>query len=289
MASLTKHHSTNVAKILFAGESGAGKTGALASLASVGYNLRVLDLDNGLDVLVDLLSNPSSQYDKAGASRVSYITITEEMRMINGAIAPRTASVWPKVTSVLNDWKDGEESLGPVTKWGPDDVLVIDSLTLLGISAMNYVLQLNNRLGKHPHQSDWGQAQNLLEALLQLLYSTAVPCNVIINCHLTRKDEHSEDVAVTLSSMYGGSADAKRYPLSLGRALSPKIGRYFNTILLASAEGARGALKRKIYTTTIGDVDLKNTAPLKVKSEYPLATGLAEYFFALHGRFPLRA
>lgn len=284
MASLTKHHSTNVAKILFAGESGAGKTGALASLASVGYNLRVLDLDNGLDVLVDLLTNPSSQYDKAGASRVSYITLTEEMRMINGAVAPRTASVWPKVTSVLNDWKDGEESLGPVAKWGPDDVLVIDSLTMLGISAMNYVLQLNARLGKHPHQSDWGQAQNLLEALLQLLYSTAVPCNVIINCHLTRKEEH-EDKEVSVSTI----VDNKRYPLSLGRALSPKIGRYFNTILLASAEGTRGALKRKIYTTTISDVDLKNTAPLKVKPEYPLATGLAEYFFALHGRFPLRA
>lgn len=274
MASLANHSAASIAKVLFIGDSGAGKTGALASLASAGYNLRILDLDNGLDVLANLLNDPASPYDKGAASRVKYLTLTEEMRMLNGVVAPKVASVWPKVTSALNEWKDGDENLGPVTKWGPDDILVVDSLTMLCTAAMNYTLQLNSRLGKHPHQSDWGVAQNLIESLLQMLYSTAVPCNVIINCHVTYIGEE------------GGAQ--KGYPNALGKALPPKIGRYFNSALMAQSVGQGTALRRKILTTTYGMIELKNTAPLKVKPEYPLASGLAEYFFALHGRFPVK-
>lgn len=272
MPALTAHHSSAVTKMLFIGDSGAGKTGALASLASAGYNLRILDLDNGLDVLRNLLTDPTSKYVKGAAERVSYLTFTEEMRMVNGAVSPRTASVWPKVTNALTEWKDGDVSLGSVTTWGPGDVLVIDSLTLLCNAAMNYALQLNGRLGKHPHQSDWGVAQNLIESLLQMLYSTAVPCNVVVNCHITYIGEE------------GGAQ--KGYPNALGKALPPKIGRYFNSALLAQSIGQGTALRRKILTTTYGMIELKNTAPLKVKPEYPLDTGLADYFEALHGKRP---
>lgn len=270
MAKLSDHHVSNTLKMLFIGDSGAGKTGALASLASAGYNLRILDLDNGLDVLTNLLTGPNSPYAKDAISRVSYVTVTEKMATRNGTVRASAATVWPRVTNLLADWADGDEKFGPVVTWTPNEVLVIDSLTLLSTSCLNYVLSLNGRLGQHPQLQDWGAAQNLMESLLQMLYSTEVKCNVIINCHITYIGDE------------GGITRA--YPAALGRALPPKIGRYFNTMLLASSRGSGNNIKRQIHTNTVGFLDLKNTAPLSVKSEYPLATGLAEYFYALHGK-----
>ena len=58
MPALGQHQSSDIVKMLFIGPSGAGKTGALASLASAGYNLRILDMDNGLDVLANVLNDP---------------------------------------------------------------------------------------------------------------------------------------------------------------------------------------------------------------------------------------
>jgi len=51
MPKLGDHQSKSTTKMLFVGDSGAGKTGALASLAAAGYHLHIMDLDNGLDVL----------------------------------------------------------------------------------------------------------------------------------------------------------------------------------------------------------------------------------------------
>jgi len=274
MASLATHQSAATTKLLFIGNSGAGKTGALASLASAGYKLRIIDLDNGLDVLANLLGDATSTYDKGAIERVKFVTLTEKMKMLNGIVMPVAATVWSKMTNLLSDWKDGEEKLGPVTTWTSDDVLVIDSLSFLGTAAMNFILQVNGRLGKAPFQSDWGEAQRLLESLLQMLYSTDVKCNVIVCCHIVFLGKEGEQ--------------EKGFPNALGKALPPKIGRYFNSTLMAETKGQGSAARRVIVTNTSSMVELKNTAPLKVKPEYPLTTGLADYFFALHGKHPTK-
>ena len=51
MPSLAQHQSNEFTKLLIEGDSGSGKTGALASLVGAGYKLRILDMDNGLDSL----------------------------------------------------------------------------------------------------------------------------------------------------------------------------------------------------------------------------------------------
>ena len=51
MPSLANHQSNEFTKLLIEGDSGSGKTGALASLVKAGYKLRILDMDNGLDAL----------------------------------------------------------------------------------------------------------------------------------------------------------------------------------------------------------------------------------------------
>src|SRR5947207_14204487 len=55
MTNLANHHSSHIVKLLYIGDSGTGKTGSLTSLVKGGYKLRILDCDNGLDVLVQFI------------------------------------------------------------------------------------------------------------------------------------------------------------------------------------------------------------------------------------------
>lgn len=269
MPSLSSHHSSATTKLLLIGDSGGGKTGALASLAQADYNLRIIDCDNGIDILANLLKGTPA------IERVIYETVTEKMR-INPQGKPEVAGIadaWPRATRLLTRWKTEDGDLGPLESWTSKDVLVIDSLTMFSRWAMNAILQLNKRLNEAPWQSDWGEAQKLVEDVLALLYSDAVPCNVIVNCHITyigRQIESLDDKGKVVTR----EEDVRAYPLSLGRALSPKIGRYFNNALLARSLGGTRAL----YTNTQGLVELKTAAPRSVKSSYPIETGLAKFF-----------
>lgn len=268
MPPLTSHQSSQTTKALVVGDSGSGKTGSLASLAQAGYNLRIIDVDNGLDVLTNLLKSPV--YGSEAISRVTYETVTDKMRNAGGKLIPAQATSWQRVIGLLSNWPE----LGPVANWTPQDILVIDSLTMLGNCALNFVLSMNSRLGQRPHQSDWYDGQQLLEGLLQMVYDESVKCNVIITSHIAFLGEEN-------------SAVATGYPMALGKALPPKIGRYFNTILLARSTGSGTSVKRQILTSSTrmanGIVELKNTAPGRVKPEYPLETGLADYFKAIRG------
>jgi len=76
MAKLSEHQSGEFVKLLFIGDSGTGKTGAMTSLVKEGYNLRILDLDNGLDALRQhILSECPNKIDN-----VEFITLRDKIR-----------------------------------------------------------------------------------------------------------------------------------------------------------------------------------------------------------------
>jgi|FreactTroBogLake_1042271.scaffolds.fasta_scaffold02168_8 hypothetical protein len=275
MPSIKSHQSTTSTKLLFLGDSGAGKTGALASLAQAGYSLRIMDFDNGLDVLKSFVTDSSSPYVKANpkcADELYYVTLTEEMRHVGGKAVPKKADSWQKALKLLDNWQEKDETgalavdLGPLRNWGPNDVLVIDSFTGMCNAALNLTLAMNGRLGSKPFQSDWGDAQAQVEQFLELIKDKETKCNVILNCHVTWQGEDN--------------GPQRGYPSALGKALPPKVARYFNTMLMARSDGV-GANSRKIFTSSNGQIDMKNTNPLKVLPSYPLATGLADYFKAV--------
>ncbi len=51
MPSLRLHQSNEFTKLLLIGDAKSGKTGSLVSLVKAGYKLRILDMDNLLDIL----------------------------------------------------------------------------------------------------------------------------------------------------------------------------------------------------------------------------------------------
>lgn len=265
MTKLRNHQSGQTTKLLLIGDTGAGKTGSIASLAAAGYNIYFVDVDNGLDVLRSVLTHPASPYPPDAADRVSFVTMTDKMKQSANTLIPITASVWTRVIKLLNGelpW--GDEPAKKVLDMTPQDVLVIDSLTFLSKAALAFILSMNGRLGKRPQLGDWGDGQALVEGLLEMLYDENVRCNVIMISHITFIGEENGPV--------------QGYPSTLGKALPPKVGRYFNSTLQVKSTGIGSALTRKIVTQTVSTVELKNANPLGVKKEYPLATGLADFF-----------
>lgn len=278
MPQLANHQSAQSTKLLLLGDSGAGKTGALASLAAAGYNLRVIDLDAGLDVLANILRDPKSIYGAEALARVEYVTLTDPMKAVAGKLIPAKATVWQRAINLMDNWKVEEglgaekkviSDLGPVSSWGERDVLVIDSFTFLCKAALNFVLSMNARLGQQPHQSDWYAGQQMVESLLQKLYDEGLKCNIIVIGHITYVGEEN--------------GPQKGYPASLGKALNSIIGRYFNNTLMVKTSGTGSGIKRKIITNSTLMVELKNSAPTRIKPEYDLERGLAEIFKDLRG------
>lgn len=278
-------HST---KILYLGHTGAGKTGSLASLAAAGYTVRILDLDAGTELLSDYLTNPRSIYRKerpglwtaeqaaSAVERMSYVTITETYRIMGIKPVPRGDS-WKKINDQLNNWVDGEEKLGNIATWEPDKVLVIDGLSRLCESAMNFQLAMNGRAATGPQvggveTNDYSAAYAYILSLLDMFKSTDIKCNVIMICHIRfRNVTPGGDTQTRPNSR---ASERVGFPQTVGSMLSPQIGQYFNHAIEAVQMGQA----RRIVTNTSDSVLLKNVAPLRVKASYALETGLAEYF-----------
>ena len=259
-------------KLLFLGDSGTGKTGALASLARAGYSLRILDADNGMQILQNELAGESDELK----SRTYWETFTDNRKSSGGVVTYEgTPSAFSRAMKLLSHWKTDDYDLGPVSSWDQSSVLVIDSLTFLSSAAMAGVLAAAGRLPPaHPQIQDWGAAMDRIESLLGLLYSNSIRCHVIITSHLTYIQPEGEAEGVV-----------RAYPSTLGTKLPPKVGRFFNTMLLAKVEGAGAAAKRKIFTVPSNALALKTPAPKLAKPFYPLETGLADFFKDL-GYFP---
>lgn len=272
MASLDDHPSSNVCHILTVGQNGSGKTGALASLAKAGYNLRILDFDGGTEILKNLLDK-----DDAARSRIDVETFVDQYatQIGSGMLRPVPGcNAFEKAMQCLANWP----KYGSPKTWTPRDILVIDSLTYMGRAAQNHVAKVKNKLTSldakdmHPSQPDWGDAMGLQENMCAMLMN--LPCHVIVNSH------------VTFLSPEGETA-TQGFPSALGSKLPPKIGGYFNSLLYFGNSGAGANKTRVIYTKSSQLVTTKTSAPGKVKDSYPIETGLKEYFEALHG--PLKA
>jgi AAA domain len=258
MGSLSHHQSTSTTKLLLIGDSGAGKTGSLASLVEAGYKLRVLDLDNGLDILTNVI-RPDL------LDQVKYQTITDSMRNVNGRLIAGRATVWQRVAKALESWKTETEDFGSITTWDRDTVLVVDSLSMLSTGAVNFVQSMNARLGQKMTWDDIYGAQQLLETFAQTIYDDAVKCQVIVTAH--------PDFIKDQSGIERG------YPATVGNKLSPKFGRYFNNVLEVK--------RRQIWTESTA-MEVKTSAPKAVRKNYPVETGLAEFFKAVQAN-PLPA
>ena len=257
-------------KILLMGDPGGGKTGSLASLAKAGYNLRIMDFDNGTEILRNLLT--PEEYarcsivplqDRRAAKRLPVLGEGNTIKGYTVRAIPTKADAWQRAINLVFDWKTEQHSYGSVYDWTGKDVLVLDSITHMWRTAMNFILAINNRLGQNPSQPEWGTCQGMILDVLSTFFDASIKCNVVCCAHIAYDTDQNE-------ILHG-------LPSGPGRALNKEIGTYFNHTIRAATIGN----SHKIVTKSDGVVELKSAAPGRVKATYPIESGLADYFAAV--------
>lgn len=256
MPSLAEHPANDVVKALIVGDSGAGKTGSLASLIDAGYKLRILDFENGLDPLLGYVK------DRSKLANVNYVTLKDKFKIIGSSLSIEKAPSFQRAMKLLNgedDWKE----FGPVATWDKDTVLVVDALSSMGRTSLNMVLHANNHLMKPPEIQHWGAAMENIEKLLgNITNPDLVPCHLVILTHVTYQEREGEGIT-------------KAFPEALGTKLNPKVGRYFNNLIALSRTAAGQSFKTKRE----GLIQCKTSRP--INDSYKIDNGLAEIFAAL--------
>jgi hypothetical protein len=257
--------------MLIEGDPGSGKTGALASLVAAGYKLRILDYDNGLEALKQFVSRDHPEKLKD----IEYRTLRDKRKASpDGPVIDGVPKAFVDGIKMLDRWRyrtdnDTEVDLGVPATWGPDCILVLDSLTFFSDAAFDFrePLVARSRDGKYDQRAVYKDAQNAIEKVIALLTSESFHTNVIINTHIRYVDNDD--------------GTRKGYPTAVGAALSPQIPAYFNSVALCRTKSGG---KRVIQTAATALIDLKNPKPFAMLPEYPIDTGLADFFAVLKGK-----
>jgi hypothetical protein len=270
MPSLANHKSNRFVKLLLLGDSKAGKTGSLVSLVKAGYKLRILDYDN----LLDILSKLVLQQCPENINNVEYRTLRDKRKAgPTGPIIDGTPTAFSQGIKLLDRWRyteNGMETdLGNPAKWGPNCILVLDSLSRFCDSAYDFrePLAVRGKSGEFDARAVYGDAQDSVESVLAMLTSDTFETNVIVIAHGQYMD------------LPDGTK--KIFPQGVGQKLSPKIPQYFpNYVRYKNLAG-----KRTIQLRSDAMIDLALANPLAKDEDksLPVETGLATLFEMLRG------
>lgn len=267
MPSLADHQSNTTTKLLLIGDAKSGKTGSLVSLVKAGYKLRIMDLDNLLDILKYMILKECP--DKIG--NVEFVSIRDKRKAgPTGPVIVGAPKAFSTVLSMTDVWKykegDTEINLGRPDEWGGEEaILVVDSLSRLCDAAYDYyeTIEPRGKKGEYDGRAVYGSAQDGVESWLAHIASKNYNTNVIVICHIAYQEQPD--------------GTTKGFPQGVGQKLSPKIPQYFPSVILYTNKGGR----RTIQTNSTPLIDLANPKPFEMAKEYPIDTGLAQFFEVL--------
>lgn len=262
-------------RLLLLGNSGAGKTGSLLSLAKAGYTLHILDTDRkAADLFRSLCQEPEV------LARIEIEQVFERMEISRGT---------GKKAKIKGEPKAFERSFDTLDRWLKADfdkshVIVIDSFSALSKYAGSVAAFLNNR--DTPIFQDFPAAFALLRPFLEMITAFSAgdkdtfQCHVIVIAHLNYyevKQKTGEKITVGKTRVDEvQTIDTIVYPKSVGQALSPEIPTYFNSMLYVAPLSA-GSARRVIHTIPEGLVPVK-TPVQGLPRTLPVESGLAAYF-----------
>jgi len=277
MPSLANHQSNDFTKLLLIGDAKSGKTGSLVSLVEAGYKLRILDMDNLLDILKYMILEKCP--DKIG--NVEFRTLRDKRKATQaGSEIVGQPKAFIEAIKMFDRWKykdeNGDVDLGVPAEWGPECILVVDSLSRLCDAAWDWAdpLTPTGKSGFKDARATYGTAQDVIEQTLATLTSANFETNVIVIAHVMYMEIGGSEDPET-GKMVGGTL--KGFPQGVGQKLSPKIPQYFPSVVLYTNEGG----KRTLRTNSTPLIDLANPKPFAMAKSYPIETGLAQFFGVL--------
>ncbi len=270
MPNLSDHQSNEFTKLLLIGDAKSGKTGSLVSLVKAGYKLRILDMDNLLDILKYCVLEQCPEM----INNVEFRTLRDKRKAgPEGPIIDGKPKAFQDAIKMFDRWKykddaGNEIDLGSPSEWGPECILVLDSLSRFCDAAFDFREPLTPRgkSGDYDDRATYKDAQDAVEYVLATLTSKSFATNVIVIAH------------IRYIEMPDGTT--KGFPQGVGKVLSPKIGQYFPSVVLYNNQGG----KRTLQTNSTPLIDLANPRPFAMEKSYPIETGLAQFFEVLRGK-----
>lgn len=260
MPSLANHPSSDFVKLLLVGDSKSGKTGSLVSLVKAGYKLRILDLDN-------LLASLTYQINKQCPELLGTVearTLRDKRKMtVAGPVIDGNPKAFIDTIKMLDNWKYDDIDFGKPADWGPDCILVLDSLSRFCDAAYDWREPLTpkgSKSGEADARATYGDAQDAVENTLAGITGPNFGTNVIVIAHGTYMD------------LPDGTK--KIFPQGVGQKLSPKIPQYFPSYIRYINRGG----KRTIQLESDAMIDLANPWPDQLPKTLPVETGLATFF-----------
>lgn len=254
-----------------AAPSKAGKTRMLASLANLGYKIRLLDSDQGYDPLVqavkpEFLENVDivpigDSFTVDGAGEIifkdephAWIDFCKLLVNWRYYYNPETRKVYVPPAGRKPPEKYSKEpwvltDLGSPKTWGSDTVLAIDSLTNFARALYNAQVYINGRWGlsKPSNFKDYGTAATALERVFDtMILSGGCGCHFIVLTHakMIGRGEKDEN---------GNYERYEWYPEAIGQKIPLGLGKWFNTLVTITTN-SQG--RREVITSPMADMAL---------------------------------
>lgn len=266
-------------KMLGMGYPKSGKTPSLIPLLLAGYKVRMLDFDDGTASLLRFL--PLDQLDKIDLD-VQVLTDAVGFEKDDQAYAGPIGvpKAYKRAWELMKRWKytraDGTEvDLGSSKDWGPDTIVVLDTLTGHGNAALRRVRKMNSNIQDLRRLSF--PAQQEQEAFLDLLTHRDARYHVIIFSHLKiigpkepelantkigsledqRQAEAMNAARIEAAARAMDLVPTRIYPTCVGAALPPHISKRLNTVVHYKKSVAPGGrVKRVISWEPCEEMDL---------------------------------
>lgn len=273
-------------RMLIVGYPKAGKTGGLAPLLNAGFKMRFLDLDGNYEPLLNYA-------DEDKLTNLDILSFEDQIAMSAGnqfATVVGKPMAYANALNALDHWKykeaDGTEvDLGRSKDWGPDTVVVLDSLTALGQAAFNRSVHLQNKTPLTITDRVWGFAMSEQLSFIKRLMSSANKHHTIVLAHLKMmgpKEIRKGDDAIT-SQVKQEVADllpTRLWPNALGRVLPQEIGGEFPMIVEMKNKVVNRKEKHIITTVAREELDL-GVPNAAIPAELEIHDGMIKLFETL--------
>lgn len=273
-------------RMLIVGYPKAGKTGGLAPLLNAGFKMRFLDLDGNYEPLLNYA-------DEDKLTNLDILSFEDQIAMSAGnqfATVVGKPMAYANALNALDHWKykeaDGTEvDLGRSKDWGPDTIVVLDSLTALGQAAFNRSMHLQNKTPLTITDRVWGFAMSEQLNFIKRLMSTANQHHTIVLAHLKmlgpKEIRKGDDVVTQQAKTELADLIATRYyPNALGRELPQNIGAEFPMIVEMKNKVVNRKEKHIITTVAREELDL-GVPNAAIPAELEIHDGMIRLFETL--------
>ena len=284
-------------RMFITGYPGSGKTGSIAGLLDAGFKVRVLDFEGN--------TTPITHFaEDRGLNNLDVQTLQDAMRKDdkNRIVPAGIPTAFNNALTLMTHWKgkeaDGTEfDLGiPAQDWGPDTVLVVDSLTALGEAALRRATTMRNETPSSREIKTWGIASDDQSSFLKMIGSKRNRFHVVVIAHLQMigpddfiklNDSKSANKAILddkMDAIANGMIGTKLFPVAVTKNLSQNIHKEYPILLKAERAFVAGQERRFLYTTSGLELDTK--FPAKAPNRVPVEDGLPKLFELLGAKAP---